>query len=281
MHKLILLILTAVALGGCRSQPPTKHMLTLKLAVNDIYCTDTACACVHHVAARTYTETQALLKAEYGIDLQLDYFVEPYNLEKAILAGNYDGALCKPWIALRLEKDAGAEFEQVADILDPDNNRWLAGIVVVMADSTFQTLEELNGKAMLIGEEDAYEKHYAAKRLFQQNEIEFQRLETKASCIENLGELMDGHFDAVVVSDYALTADCAVDFARPEDFRILGKTEPVPLTSILLDTNKVSEKDRARLQAALLAVSEKDTPESLLSKGFVKPAVWSPVELEP
>ncbi|MDH3982095.1 MAG: PhnD/SsuA/transferrin family substrate-binding protein [Kiritimatiellaceae bacterium] len=280
MRKLFLLVLAAAILGGCRSHQSPPSALSLNLAVNDIYCKDTACACVHHVAARTYTETQAVLKEQYGIDLQLDYYVEPYNLETAILSGDYDGALCKPWTVLMLEKKAGADFERVVDILDPNNNRWLSGSVAVMADSGFKTLEDLRGKSVVIGDADAYEKHQAAKRLFKQKKVTFQRMETMASCIENLGMLMDGEVDAAVVSDYALTADCAVDFANPEDFRILGKTENIPLTSIIVDARKVPETDRVRLQAALLAISAEGAPESLLSKGFVEPAVWNPVELE-
>lgn len=279
MRKLIVLFLVTAFLGGCRTPQEPPSLLTLKLAANDIYCKDTACACVHHIAARTYPETQQRLKEQFGIDLQIDYYIEPYHLEDAIVSGKYDGAICKPWIALMLEKKAGADFDRVADILDPGNNHWLKGIVVVMADSEIQTLDDLQGKSIVIGESDAYEKHYAAKRLFKQKGIEFKKVEMTASCIENLGKLMDGDFDAAVISDYALTADCAVDFANPEDFRIIGETEGVPLTSVLLNANQVPEADRMRLQAALLALSAEGAPESLLSQGFVEASAWEPQEL--
>lgn len=280
MRKLILLIMAAAALGGCCAPKQPAELLTVKLAVNDLYCKDTACVCVHYVAARTYPETLRRLKDEYGIDLQLTYYIEPYNLEDAILSGEYDGAICKPWTALMLEKKAGADFERVADVPDPDNNQWLTGIVVVMADSEFQSLEELSGKSIVLGQADGYEKHQAAKRLFQQKGIEFGRVDTMAGCIENLGQLMDGKVDAAVVSDYALSADCAVDFADPNDFRIIGTTERIPLTSVLIDANKVSDADRVRLQAALLAISAGGAPESMLGKGFAEPVEWNPEELE-
>lgn len=281
MRKWILLMLAVVALGGCRSPQEPAELLTLRLAVNDIYCMDTACACVHHVAARTYGETQELLKATYGIDLQLDYFIEPYDLEKAILSGEYDGAICKPWTALVMGKKAGIDFDRIVDTLDPSNGQWLTGIVVVPVDSPIQTMADLQGKSIVIGDPDGYEKHYAAKRLFKQKELGFQRVETTASCIENLGKLMDGEIDAAVVSDYALTADCAVDFASPEDFRILGRTERIPLTSVLIDSGKVAVTDRVRLQAALLRITAEGAPESMLGKGFVEPSEWNLVELEP
>lgn len=269
-----------VLLSGCAPRSSQETESVLKIAVNDIYCTDTACACVHDVAARTYSDTLEKLRAKYGIKLELVYFIETYHLEDAIAAGEYDGALCKPWYALRHQKTAGADFRRIVDVLDPRNNRWLAGIVVVPVDSKIQTLEELEGKHLFIGQADSYEKHHAAKRLLERKGIHPARIDTKASCGENVGVLLDGEADAAVVSDYALSADCAVDFARPEDFRTLAQTERIPLTSLMLDMNRVREADAGRLKEALLALSGKDAHETLLGSGFVEPTPWNPPELE-
>jgi ABC-type phosphate/phosphonate transport system substrate-binding protein len=273
-----LLVLGLVALAGCVSKPT--ETLALKIAVNDIYCTDTACFCVHDVAARGYAESLAKLKAEHGIELEFTYFTEPYQLEDAIVSGQYDGVLSKPWTALRLQKQAQANFRRIVDVLDPSNNRWLSGIVIVPAESPIQRLDELNGKHVYLGQPDAYEKHQAAKRLFGQRGIKPAKIDTTASCSENIGILLDGEADAAVISDYALSADCAVDFANPEDFRTLARTEPIPLTSLMLDMNKVDEAEAHRLKKALLSISGNKADETLLSKGFVKPAPWNPPELE-
>ena len=280
MKKVSLILSVGIAfLAGC-STPTPPRSLPLKIAVNDIYCMDTACSCVHDVAARTYPATLEKLKAEYGIDLQLVYFAETYQLEDAIASGEYDGALCKPWYALRHEQEAGADFRRLVDVLDPNNNRWLTGIVVVPADSPIQTLEELSGKHLYLGQADAYEKFHAAKRLLKQRGVQPGKIDTNASCGENVGVLLDEEADAAVLSDYALSADCAVDFARPEDFRILATTERIPLTSLMLDMNKVKKADADRLQKALLSLSGKNAPETLLGNGFVEPAPWTPPELE-
>ncbi len=277
-----LLLLSSVGiafLSGCTT-PPAPGSRPLKLAVNDIYCMDTACSCVHDVAARTYPAMLEKLKTEYGIDLQLVYFSETYQLEDAIASGEYDGALCKPWYALRHEKEAGADFRRIVDVLDPNNNRWLTGIVVVPAESPIQTLEGLTGKHLYMGQADAYEKHHAAIRLLEQKGVRPGKIDTNASCGENVGVLLDEVADAAVLSDYALSADCAVDFARAEDFRVLATTERIPLTSLLLDMNKVAAAEADRLQQALLALSGKNAPETLLGNGFVEPTPWTPPELE-
>jgi ABC-type phosphate/phosphonate transport system substrate-binding protein len=165
------------------------------------------------------------------------------------------------------------------DVLDPNNNRWLTGIVIVPSNSPIQSLEDLNGKHIYIGQPDSYEKHYAAKRLLAQKGINPGKIDMKASCIENLGILLDGLADAAVVSDYALSADCAVDFAKPGDFRIIAATEQIPLTSLMLDMNKVDEKNAERLKQALLLLSGEDAPASLLGEGFVESSPWNPPEL--
>ena len=275
-----LILCSMLMLFGCATKQADNGPVVLRIAVNDIYCLDTACYCVHGVAYRTYPETLEQLEAACGIRLEPVYYPETYQLEDAIASGEYDGALCKPWFAFRHAKAAGADFRRIADILDPNQNRWLSGIVIVPVDSPIQALEELNGKHLFIGQKDAYEKHYAALRLLEQKGIRPARIDHHASCSENIGVLQDGEADAAVISDYALSADCAVDFARPEEFRILAHTEQIPLTSLILDMNRVSEADAGRLKEALLAVSGEQVPETLLGTGFVEPAPWNPPELE-
>ncbi|MEA2068252.1 MAG: PhnD/SsuA/transferrin family substrate-binding protein [Verrucomicrobiota bacterium] len=281
MHTLkhILIAATTAVQCGC-VQPPAPNPIELKIAVNDIYCMDTACACVHDIAARTYPQTLEELRTEHRIVLHLVYFPETYQLEDAIAAGEVDGALCKPWYALRHQKEAGANFRRIVDVLDPNDNRWLTGSVIVPVGAPIQTLEELTGKHVYLGQPDAYEKHQAALRLFRERGIKPAKIDTKASCGENIGVLLDEEADAAVISDYSLSADCASDFARPEDFRILEQTERIPLTSLILDMNKVTPAEADRLQKALLALSGKNASETLLGGGFVKPSPWSPPELE-
>jgi hypothetical protein len=80
-----------------------------------------------------------------------------------------------------------------------------------------------------------------------------------------------------VISSYAFTASCAVDFAKPENFRTIAETDKLPLTSVLLDLHKVSAATATRVQQALLALSGEHTPKDLTGKGFVAPVSWQPV----
>jgi ABC-type phosphate/phosphonate transport system substrate-binding protein len=277
----ILLITVLILISGCKTSPPSKETLTLTIAVNDIYCTQTACFCVHDVAARDYDDTLARLRTDYGVDLKPAYFPEPYELEDAILTGTYDGVLSKPWLALRLQKQNGATYRRIADLIDPNDNRWLTGILIVPVDSPVTNATQLSGSRIYLGETDAYEKHYAAKHMLNQLGIVAGTLGTNASCSENIGVLQDEEADAAVISDYALSADCAVDFANPEDFRILAHTEKIPLTSLMIDMNRFTEEQADRIRQALLSVSGKEAADALLGNGFTEPAPWNPPELEP
>ena len=78
-----------------------------------------------------------------------------------------------------------------------------------------------------------------------------------------------------------MTASCAVDFAKPEDFRTIASTTEMPLTSLMVDLKKVPAAKAARLQQALLAISGDKAPVDLTGKGFVAPAPWQPEPADP
>lgn len=254
--------------------------LVLKIGVNDIYCRKTACDCIAEIATRSYDGVLAELARQHRIKLEFTYFMEVMDLEAAIRAKRFDGVLCKPWTALRLAKQAGADFKRVADILDPDNQVNMTGIVLVPADSPIKSLADLQGKRVAFGQPDSYEKYHAPLLQLAAKGIKPGTGEYFSSCGENLDALMSGKVDAAVVSSYALTASCAVDFAKPEDFRTIAATAEMPLTSLLVDLHKVPAAAATRLQRALLAISGAKVPADLVGKGFVAPASWRPVAAE-
>ena len=250
--------------------------LVLMIGVNDIYCRKTACDCIQDVAKRSYDGTLAALAKDHNIKLEFTYFMEVMDLEKAIKANKFDGVLCKPWTALRLGREAGAEFKRVADIRDPDDKPNMTGVFVVPAKSPIRSLAGLQGKRLVFGQPDSFEKYHAPLRMLAAQNIKPASGLYFSSCGENLDALMSGKVDAAVISSYAMTASCAVDFAKPEDFRTIAKTPEMPLTSVLVDLRKVSAADAARLQQALLVLAGDKTPADLTGKGFVAPVSWRP-----
>jgi hypothetical protein len=258
----------------CASCPPSKKTLVLTLAVNDIYCADTACSCVRYIANRKYGELQSLLKKKYNIDLRLKYFIEPYDFDDAIASRRYDGAISKPW---RVYAIPGTEsYRRVVDIADPDGNRWLWGIFIVNRNSKFKKLADLNGENIAMGNKCAYEKHYSALKLLAERGVKPGKITWKASCLESVGILLDKEVDAAAISNYALEASCVVDIAKKDDFRILAETEKIPLTSVMVDTGKVSTRDAERLRRALIAISAAHAEGKDFHGKFLAPTHWCP-----
>jgi len=250
--------------------------LTLKLAINDTYCTKTACACIHHLASRDYEEFISKLKADYNIDLQLTYCIEEYDLEDSIRSQKFDGAICKPWFAFRHVPELKMNFKRIADVIDPFDKGSLTGIFIVKKDSPIQKPQDINGKVLCTGQEDSYEKYHLPLAMLKKEGIKPSSMVEKSGCIEGINMLLDNKAEVAVISDYALVASCAVDVASEDAFRTIWKTSDIPLCSVILDLNKVSEADAARLQYALLQLTGEKMPESFSSKGFVKPVSWIP-----
>ncbi len=271
---------TAFSAEGVTASSDSKP-LNIKLVVNDIYCKQTACGCIHDVAAREYYDLVGKLKAEHNINLELIYCPEVFYLEDSLKTNKYDGAICKPWNAIRLQKSHNMNFKRVADIIDVFDNKILKGNFLVPKDSPIKSMADINGKVLVIGQADAYEKYDQAMQILEAQGIKPSKLDDKSSCLECMNELIDKNAEVAVVSDYVMVASCAVDVASPEDFRVIGETEATPLTSVVLDMNKISKEDALRLQNALLALSNENSPESMLSKGFTKPSLWNPIPYTP
>ncbi|MEI8233094.1 MAG: PhnD/SsuA/transferrin family substrate-binding protein [Verrucomicrobiota bacterium] len=254
---------------------PGNAPLKLVVGVNDIYCKDSSCKCIEHIATRQYGEFCRKLKEAYNIDLQFIYFLEPYDLDRAFRAEQFDAVLSKPWLVFR-HPEACQRMVRVADLQDLHRNTGLWGIVIVPKDSPLKNLGEIAGHRIAYGQSDAYEKHQGALALFKREGITIpaDKLVEKASCLECIDLLMKGSVDAAVISNYALTADCAVDITTPDAFRVLGKTEEMPLTSFMIDLRRVSRADACRVQQALCELSKTELPPSMSGGGFVKPASW-------
>lgn len=251
--------------------------LTLKIAVNDIYGRQTACDCIEQIATRRYDGLVAVLADRHHIKLELTYFPEVFDLQKQVPANKYDGFICKPWSVIGQAGTKAANFKRVADLRDPQNEVMMTGVFLALADSPLRSLADLAGKRLCLGQADAYEKNQAPLQLLAAKAIKPAKTLMFSSCGENLSALLDETADVAVVSSYALTATCAVDFAKPEQFKTVGATGPMPLTSLLLDLSRVSRADGLRVQRALMECSNDKVPADLAGRGFVLPVSWKPV----
>lgn len=267
---------TAFQASGQDPAATDNKPLTMKLVVNDTYCMETACKCIHHLASRRYDELQSRLRTAYNIDLQLTYCMDEADLQDSIRSMHFDGAICKPWFALMYMPGYGMKYRRITDVLDPFENGLLGGVFIVKKDSPVKEPADINGKTIALGQADSYEKYHLPMHMMQKEGITPGYVINKPICTEGINALLDGTADVAVISDYAFIASCAADFADEDAFRIIWKTGDIPLCSVMLDLDRISEKDALKLQQALLAITDEGIPEEFASSGFVKPLLWTP-----
>jgi ABC-type phosphate/phosphonate transport system substrate-binding protein len=286
-HLLVLFALTALVglTAGCENSVPTEtKLITLEMGVNEPYCKKTACKCVHDAAVREYDGLIKLLRETHNIQLNLHYHEDIYQLEDQIKAGKLDGLICKAWWGQYQGQKNGRTFQRQAELQSIEGKSEVYGLFLVLKDSPIKTMADLKGKSIAFGTAGGYEKHFLAFETLKRHGVatpQGAKKLLKSSCQECAVALLDKAVEACVVSDYAFEYECIVDFASPDDFRVIGKTHTsIPLVSVLLDTAKVPATARERVQAALLSISGKTVPKGLYSKGFIRPRTWTPAELK-
>jgi ABC-type phosphate/phosphonate transport system substrate-binding protein len=281
-------VLLLIGVSACHVTQPTEPRagtapspVKLTLVVNDVYCKDSACSCVHFIATRRYADFFRLLKERYNIQVTPVYLEDSFQTARQIKSGQVDGAICKPWLGHQSAQASGRHYRRAADLQDVFTNTVLRGLFIVLAESPIRTLKDAANKRIVFGKADAFEKHDAAFAALEKAGLALppssSRLE-KSSCIEAIGALMDKSAEVAVISHYALTGGCAVDIAKPEDFRVVAETEPLPFISLMLDQDKISKADFSRIREAFIALSHEALPSTMSGGGFVEPLPWSLVD---
>ncbi len=251
----------------------------LVLGVHDPICKQTACSCVGDLAIREYGGLLAHVRRAAGIELEFKYYEEPLLLQREVVAGRLDGMVTKAWLGLCYARQAGRAFTRLADVTLPKGEpQELYGLFIVPKESPLKQLADLQGKRLVLGMTNAYEKSYLAEET-----LRVARLEVKKSavfkCQNAAVELVEQRADAAVISSYALHYGCINVVADPKEFRVIGETKRrIPFITFMV-ADKVAPAVRERLQQALLALKGDQVPADLLSAGLIPPIAWAPEEL--
>lgn len=272
--------LLAACMPGRAAEPqPTR----LVIGVADTLCQKCACSCVGDNARRHYDGTAAAVKADAGVSLEFKYYEENSLLREDVLAGKLDGVIAKTWTGLTLAREAGRDFERLADVRMPAGEaEGLTGVFIVPAASPVKSLADLRGRRIIYGPVGDHEKSHAARATLQAAGVPADpaRDTVVPSCKTAVIRLMENKGDAAVISSYAMRYGCISVVAEPSDFREIGRTAPaVPFISVFAD-KRVPEATRVKLKGALLKLTGERTPADLFSAGYTTPAPWAPKELE-
>lgn len=268
-------ILSTIFLCACATKTP----ITLKIGVNDPLAKKSACDCAWDLANREYEPMIAKIEEETGIKLEFDYHGDASSLAQDITAGKYDGAVCKTWSGMVWNRDGQRKLLRIADLTRKSGKSELFGTFVTLKKGPIKGFEDIEGKRVIMGGKDGFEKHFLAKKTFKEKNISPKSTEESPACMTSLLELHDGKADVAVISDYAMITSCASSVLPVEDFKILGNTtESTPFVSFFI-SEKIPENVRKNLQKILLDMTGRDLPENLNCPGWVKPQKWEPKEL--
>ena len=249
----------------------------LKIAVADPICRESACSCVTGVL-REYAETVKLIERRSGVKLELRYFEEESLLQKALLSGSFDGVIGKYSVFGGTVRDSKRDFVRLADISKPDGDALLRGVFIVYKGSTVTDLASAKGLKFAFGTEDAPEKSQLAFETLRKAGVAVPEKNARQeyfTCKEAALALRERRADVAVISDYALQFGCIIVVGRPEDFRVVARTDgAIPFTTFMLDKSKVSPEIVDSVSRALLGVDGDSVPKELLSKGWVAPQPW-------
>lgn len=269
-------ILSTIFLCACATKTP----ITLKIGVNDPLAKKSTCECAWDTASREYEPMIAKIEEETGIKLQFNYHETPESLAAEITAGKYDGAVCKTWSGMVWDRDGQRKLIRVADLTRKSGKSELFGSFIVLAKGPINKLEDINGKRVIMGNKDSYEKHFLAKETFSEKSLTPSSIEETRNCITALFELHAGNADVAIVSDHSLITSCIGEKVPLKELKTLTKTnQSTPFVSFFI-SEKVPEKVRKNLQSILLDMTGSDLPKKLNCPGWVKPTAWEPEELK-
>jgi len=263
-------------LSGC-AQETKRATPALVVGVCDPMCEDTASPCIQASAKRDYRVLAPVVKEQCGIELTLKFYTLDEQLVEAVERGEVNAAIAKTWTVLCASK--GRTFERIADVPRPDGVTELSGVFITRADSPLSTIGDLNGKTVALRPDVAYEKSHAARRALREAGVTPGAVRILDGCVPVAAAVFEKKVDAGVVSDYVTDFGGLALVSDPKDFKIIGRTEPVPFITFAVSTD-VEAPVRAKLRNVLLKLCGDTVPAGLHTSGFVEATPWTPVELE-
>jgi ABC-type phosphate/phosphonate transport system substrate-binding protein len=276
----VLAILAAMSCGlalmGCRKDAGEPKAV-LVVGVCDPLCKETASPCIQGSAKRDYRGFARAVSERAGVQLDLKYYALDEQLVQAVQKGDVNAVIAKRWTALTATK--GRVWEQLADIPRQDGVNEVSGVFITRTDSPISTIQELDGKTIVMGPDLAYEKSFAARRALADAGVKPGPVRILDACIPVASEVFEKKADAGVVSSYVVDFGGLRQVGDPKDFKVIGKTKPVPFITIAVSA-EVDPAVRERLQRALLEMSGPGVPEGLYTSGVVPVKSWAPEELE-
>lgn len=266
-------------LSGCNKATPQERGAGILVGVCDPLCRETASACVVRSAKRDYRGLVRAVRDRTGIELRLRYFRFDDQLAAAVAAGDVDAAIGKTWTILKAAAAADSDWRRLADLPRSDGVNELTGVFITRADSDLSAIEDIAGKVLGMGPDTAYEKSFQVRRTLEAAGVVPGSTSVLDGCVPTGAAVYEKEVAAGVVSNYVVDFNGLALVSDPKDFKVIGKTEPIPFITFALSAAADARFGR-QLREALLEMTGDKVSKGLETTGFVVPTDWRPPELE-
>jgi ABC-type phosphate/phosphonate transport system substrate-binding protein len=217
------------------------------------------------------------VKERADIELDLKFYGLDEQLAQAVQKGEVNAAIAKTWTVLSASK--GRVFERLADVPRQDGVNEVSGVFITRTDSALTTIQELDGKTVVLGPDLGYEKSHAARRALSDAGVKPGSVRILDPCVAVASAVFEKQADAGVVSSYVVDFGGLRLVSDPKDFKVIGKTKPVPFITFAVSA-EVDPAVREKLKRVLLEMAGPGVPEGLYTSGLVAAKPWAPEELE-
>jgi outer membrane protein assembly factor BamB len=225
----------------------------LRMVVMDPLSDRLACDCVAGYAQRKYDQLGRFLSQRLGRPVQIAY-AESLALPQAQTQRGVDLVIGK-FSEVRFDAArVKLNVRTVAMLTGQDGTVTQAGLFVVRQADPAQSIEDLEGYSVLMGPEDALEKHSAALSSLEAFGLPIpEQVPTAPSCSDGALAVVEQEAGAAVISSYAkpLLEGCGT--IDPGALRVVGTTDPVPFIGVFA-TDRVDAALEDELLERLLEV---------------------------
>jgi ABC-type phosphate/phosphonate transport system substrate-binding protein len=228
------------------------------LVVMDPLALELSCPCVKGYAQRDYLQLASMLKSKLGRPVVIEFRESIVEAQRA----QPDGLHVIIGKKSVVEFDSRAqeiEVTPIAALTGKDGKTTQQGFIVVPANDPAKSVADLKNYRIIFGAAECDEKHSAALALLKKHGVTPKEpLETCSACSDGATMILELGAEvraATVISSYAAPLLEGCGTIKRGDLRVVGTTEPVPFVTAFT-TDKVSKKEREKIQEILLEVGE-------------------------
>lgn len=217
-----------------------------------------ACDCVAGYAQRKYDRLGEFLEERLARSATIAYS-ESLLLPNAQLAEGVDLIFGKFSEVVSDAARAKLDVRAVAMLTGQDGTATQTGLFVVRTADAAKSLEDLRGRGILFGPEDALEKHHAAIASLEAFDLPIPaEIPESPGCNSAAIAVVEEDSDAAVISSYAMPLLEGCGTVDKGALRVVAKTDPVPFVGVFA-TDRVGPNLEGEILEALAAVAEDPT----------------------